>query len=323
MTKTEIIAEARRLSRVTVSGVITDDVELYVDNAFEQFSRDVHGIEAKDYLSLDAYFMPRVTQAFKLTIVGSTNNEIDSDIQVGTSVSEYTTGDDMATNLQVAIRAVIDAATGGTSDLTVVWADFYFTIDGIDSTSMVITSPSTSTAYYDATTDLFGGGLTGTTSLTGGFPQWCTVEADLSGEAISVHRVQWGTIVLLESETPEDFMDPMDVGDPTTYMIFNQKIRLSPVPTTLDRFYIEYKKYIDTSDDAVSVDQTDIPESFQKAICYYTASELLTGMFEDTLAEKRMDKYKEFVKQYIMWKANQNTNVQIAGRSRLWYKVEV
>ena len=318
MTKTEIIEEARRLSRVTVSGVITDDVELYVDNAFEQFSRDVHGIEAKDYLSLDAYFMPRVTQGFKLTIVGGVN-AIDEDIQVGTSTSEYMTGTLMAANLETAIQAAIGAG----ADLTVAWTDFYFTLTTTDATSMAIASPSSSTAYYDATTDLFGGGLTGTTSLTGGFPQWCTFEADLSGEAISVHRVQWGTISLIESETPEDFMNPMGTGDPTTYMIFNQKIRLSPVPTTMDRFYIEYKKYIDVSGDAVSVDQTDIPESFQKAICYYTASELLTGMFEDTLAEKRMDKYKEFVKQYIMWKANQNTSVQKSGTSRLWYKVEV
>ena len=320
MTKTEIIAESRRRSRIGTSGASDATVILLIDDAFRQFSRDVHGIESRDYLNLTGYFTPRTVQAFHLAIVGSTENDIDSDIQIGTSTESFVSGTDMATNLQTAIRAAI----GGSADLTVTWTNFYFTVDGIDSTSIAITAPTSTTDYFNAVSQLFGGNQSGTDSLTCDFPEGCTVNVDLPGEAVSVHRVMFDDVELIPYNDAELYLDPQATGDPINYRIYERKMQVYPIPTALKKFFIEYKKIIDVSDDAVGDELSSIPDEFQtKGICNYVAYLLLDGAFEENRAALRYQQYEDAVTKYQIWVLNQNTDIPKQPTERLNYQVVV
>lgn len=318
MTKTELIAKVRLLSRTTTSGASDAEVTLAINEAFLQFSKDVHGIESKEFLSLTASFMPRTVQAFNLVIVGSTNNDIDSDIQVGTSTEKFMSGTDLATNLQAAIRTAIGAG----ADLTVTWTNFYFTVDGIDSTSIAITAPDANVAYYSAISELFGGAQSGTTSITGDFPVGCTIYVDLPSNPVKVHLVKYDQKELIKSPNPEDFTDPLGTGDPLHYRIRMGKIQVSPVPSTLKKFYIEYTKELDVEGDAVGVDQTEPNDYYQtQAICYHAAAQLLEWAYEEQKAVQRYSKYKKVMNEYICWIANQNPKPNNGGSPQLNYTV--
>jgi hypothetical protein len=317
MTKTEIANKARALARVSSSGASDPEVLALVDQGFLQFSQDVHGIEGVDFLSVKASFTPRSGQAFHLTITGSTNNDIDSDIQVGTSTAVLTTGAIMAANLQTAIRAAIGAG----ADLTVVWTNFYFTIDAIDSATIDIDAPDAVLNYFDATDLLFGGVLTGTTSCTSGFPEGCTVYADLPTGAINLRTVMWDQYLLEHSKYPSDFTIPLYTGTPTMYRIYMGMIQLSPTPTEQKQFYVEYTKNIDTEALDAGDEITDIEDVWQRYIAYWVASELLVGTHEDNLMKLRYSIYQQGKNKYIAYKANQNTGAVKKEGNSLWYRV--
>ncbi len=153
LTFAQVETEARRLSRVSVSGVSQADVFGLINDGIEEFGRDANGLPFEEYLAIAAAFDLETHQAFKITIVGSTNNDIDSDVVVTSASATNQTGTQTATMLQAQIRAAI----GGGADLTVAWSKFKFTIDAIDSTTIELTSPDDSTQYTDYIVELFGG----------------------------------------------------------------------------------------------------------------------------------------------------------------------
>lgn len=319
MTKAEIVSSARRLARATVSSISDADALVLVDQGFLQFSKDVNGVEGRDYLTVAATFTPRASMAFHITIVGSTNNDCDTDVQV-TAGSDNITGTAMATNLQAAIRAAIGS---GTEDLTVAWTNFTFTIDAIDSTSIAVTSPDSELSYFDAVELLFEAAMTGTTSVTSGFPRGCTVNAAMPTNSLKIKRIVYDDRELVQSSDPYEFMYPDSTGDPTAYRIYQGKIQLIPTPTDQKIFYVEHSKLIDTSALTGSDEVTDIEEIWQRYVAYWVASEMLMESFEDNLAINRRSEYESGVRKYLAHIANQNPQFQEFDSHGLWYKVIV
>ena len=119
MTFAEIETFARGYARMSVSGVSQASLFTYINEAIVEFGRDVQGLPYEEYLALTASFDLATTQAFKLTIVGSSNNDIDEDIVVTDADTNNITGTAAATELQAQIRTAI----GVGADLTVAWAN--------------------------------------------------------------------------------------------------------------------------------------------------------------------------------------------------------
>lgn len=319
MTFGTIETRAREYARMSTSGASQTVVFDYINEAIVEFGRDVNGLPYEEYLALSALFDLETHQAFHLTITGSSNNDVDTDIVVSSVSSSNQTGTQVATMLQSQIRTAI----GGSSDLTVAWTRYYFTVDAIDSTAISITGPSDSTRYDDYTEELFGGDQSGTSSITGDFPRNCTVEATLNANSMRVNKVIWDDRLLMP--VPRNYViDPEITGEPIYYNVRGDKIRISPVPTSQEKWYIEYKGVpSQVSTPIESTDIPDIPVKYQRSLALWVASQLLLGAFEDKLADRRYVEYKRIVNQYKIDYASDDTSTNNnQGPRNIWYTVE-
>lgn len=318
MTFSEIESRARLLSRMSTSGASQTTVFDMINDAVVEFGRDAQGLPYEENITLAASFDLEVTQAFHLTIAGSTNNDIDDDIVVTSASASNQTGTQVATMLQSQIRTAI----GVGADLTVTWAKYYFTVSGIDSTSIEIESPTDTVTYEDYSEELFGGDQDDTIAITGDFPKACTVESTLTADSLRVNKVLWDDRIL--SQVTRDYViDPDVTGTPAYYNVRGNKIRLVPVPVEQEKFYIEYKGVpTKVAIPTTSSDIPDIPIKYQKAIAYLVARDLLFGDYEDDLANRRYAEYKRILNQYKNDYANNSTDTNTQAPRPLMYSVE-
>ena len=318
MTFEDIETLAREYSRVNITGASQARVFGYINEGIVEFGRDANGLPFEEYLAIAAAFDLETHQAFKITIVGSTNNDIDSDVVVTGASAKNQTGTQTATMLQSQIRTAI----GGGADLTVAWSKFKFTVDAIDSTTIELTSPDDSTQYTDYIAELFGGSQSVTaTEVECGFPQDCTIEADLAGDSIRVNKVLWDDYLL--DPVPRDYViEPEVSGDPYYYNIRGTKIRIVPSPTSQKKFYIEYKGVPSkVTSPTTSSEIPTIPAKYQRAIAYWVAFQLLLGTFEEDLANRRYGEYKRILNQYRVDYANNDTETTSRQGRYIWYTV--
>ena len=293
---------------MSTSGLSDANALAVVSMAVRRFCSDVGGMRLARKLNVSGLFIPETFEGFHLEIVGSTNNDVDSDIAI-TSASSRLTGTEMAAMLQVQIRAAIGT---GTEDLTVAWANFYFTIDAIDSTSIEISAPSATTTYLDATTKLFGGVDSETDTITGGFPEGCTVASALNSDFRSIDMVAWNNVLLKEG-TASLFVNPEVTGTPAYYYVDNWAyLLLYPSPTVQTDLTIVYFGLPTVSASATTASNlpTEIPVEYQKGICNKVAEEMLLGTHEEKLANRMRVDYNDCVRTYKINKANQNTDAR-------------
>jgi hypothetical protein len=283
---------------------------------------DVGGFRYTRRVNVSARFLPETFEGFHLKIVGSANNDIDTDIAVTDTGGSYLTGTEMAAELQAQIRAAIGAG----ADLTVAWTNFYFTVDAIDSTSIAISAPSAEVTYQNATAKYFGGVDAETDTITGGFPEGCTVGSQLNSNYRKIINVVWDRVPLREA-ADYHFVNPQTTGTPAYYRIENWNyLLLFPIPTSQKDLVISYQGFpsIDASPTTSSVVPTDIPTEFHKAIANKVAEEMLLGTFEDRYADRRRAEYEQYVRKYKVMRSNQNTDG--AGGNRVeqlpYYVVE-
>jgi len=320
MTYTVIAARARSLARMSTSG--TTDVEIWpmINMIYNQFAEDVHGLPFQDYIAIAAKFFPRTHFGFHLVIVGSSNNDIDSDIAVTDADADEQTGTEMATELQAQIRTAI----GVGADLTVTWSNFAFTVGGIDSTSIVITEPEAEETYVNYVNELFGGNQSEVKTIVCDFPEGCTREQDLPADTVSVNTVMWDDYLLVGLVDQSMFEGIKGTGDPLNYMIRGKKLMLAPAPAEQKKLYIDQKRLpaLDAAPDGDS-DITEIPISYHLALCYGLAAMLLEDTFEENIAKMRREMYWKGVKKYICDNANVNTNTKRTVSNKLRYGVTV
>ena len=303
---------------MSVSGASDTEVLDLVVQGFRQFSVDVGGIPAKEFLALTPYFTPRAVQGVHLKITGSTNNDVDKDISIAGSSAQLIDGTAMAALLQTIFRDAI----GPGADLTVAWADFAFTVDTIDATSIEITA-ATSVNLFNAVGYYFGGEITGTTSAAGKFPTECTMFVDTPHEVLGVNHITWNERYLIECNQPGVFLDPIAIGDPSEYRIYLGKIMITPNPTSQERFDVMYKMVLDVSSLANDTNIIDPPEWAQEGIIDWVAAQLLYDSHEDERAVVREAKYQRERNKYKQFLDNQNPIQTEKGTGTVWYRVEV
>ena len=237
MTLSKVISKARELSRTSTTKTDTTVME-WVNDALIQFSKDIHVQQKEAYLSISPRFDIATNMAIRVTITGGANALTATDVVICATSANDQTGTQVATALQTAIRAAI----GVGATLTVAWSTttWKFTVDAVDSTAIVIGSPSA--IIYDDATELLGLSDSDTTSITGSMPEDCTVEADLPSDFLSILSVEWDNDKLRDTEWPDS---PERFGTPVFYSISGKKIRLDPAPESQGKFFIRYK-YIPT-----------------------------------------------------------------------------
>lgn len=318
MTFGDIRDQARRYARVDSTGAADAQVFSFINDSVEQFAIDVHGFPLRAHLSLQAKFDLDTTMGFHLKISGSTNNDCDTDVAATASDANEQTGTEAATELQSQMRAAI----GGSPDLTVAWTAFEFTVDAIDATSIAITAPSDTTTYWNAVDTLFGGNLSGTSSVTSGFPEDCTIEADLPDGIMGVEQVWWDYYPLQQA-TRIWFVAPQIGGSPQFYHMRGNRLRVFPVPESQERFYIEYRgaPQREGSPTASSTIDSVFPEDYQRALAYKVASELVMEQWDHDVANRLYGRYFDLVKKYRVMYANRSTTTANIGRRPLWYDV--
>ena len=302
MTFTAIVTRARGLARASVTGASDAHVFSLINTATNKFALDVGGIAYKGYLPIEAKFDIETNMGFHIVVTGGTN-AVDSDVLVTTTAAEEQTGTAVATSLQATLRTAI----GTGANITVAWTNFYFTINAVDGT-IVISAPETDT-YVDYTKELFGGLGTATAyTLVGGFPQDCTIEADLPAVAMSIERVEWGRNPLI-AYPRKLFVSPESTGTPRYYNVRGTRLRLVPVPTVQKKLYIEYTGTPAAETETGASIPTGVPVKWHDALAYLVASYLLEETFEEKNSQLRFAKYVQLMRQYKVSEANQITDI--------------
>lgn len=319
MTFNEIRDLARKYSRTDSNYATDTEVYALINEAIRQLAVDVHGFNYVEYPDLAASFDVTTKMAINLAITGSSNNDIDQDIVIVATTATGQTGAQVAASLQSQIRTAI----GGTPDLTVTWTDFYFTIDAIDSTSIVISSPDDEVSYVDAT-EVLGISGSGTDSVTGGFPEDCTIRAQLAANVIRTQSVEYDRYQL-EEQPYEFFMSPEIQGDPYYFHVRGQYIYVRPTPSTRKLFKVAYKGT--PTETTISDGTEDIPdiiqEQYQVALAYWVAAELLDQSFEEKPANLNRAKYTQRMRQLAKDLGNRSTTRNDRLPRRVPYSVSL
>lgn len=312
MTLAALRSQARRYARIDTTAADDDQLNLLIQDAVDKFARDVGGFPMDENLVVAAAFDTETNFAFNVTIVESGSTTVDTDVVITATAREDATGTTVASDLQTAIRAM----TGAVGTETVVWADFYFTIDwkqGNTATgdSITIAAPEGDT-YVDAT-EILGiatGVTTGATSITGGFPQDCTQYVTLPSDLIHMLRVEWDYHEL----TPvglEFIQSPEAQGDPSVYAVHGRRIYFAPSPDHQERLEAWYKGVPTAIDFATATNvPTEIPEMYQEALVFLVAYYLLVEAFDDERSRMRYAQYAEIMRRYRTDYANNNTSIE-------------
>ena len=226
MTLTEARTQAREFGRADSTGVSDARLNALIDKAIDEFSNDVGGFDLHAYPAISATFSTATHFAIRVTIVGGTSAMVATDVVITGTAQDNTTGTIVASDFQATLRTATGAST-----VTVVWANFAFTVDTVDGTSITFEAPTTAT-YANACGLL---GLSGTTTeagadVTGDFPTDCTIRYTLPSGMISVQRVEWDGDELTPA-SQEFAQSPQSSGTPNEYYIRDRTLYFNPSPS--------------------------------------------------------------------------------------------
>jgi len=244
MTLIQAIADARTWARATTSSHTDTQVMAAISDGQREFAKEAFGLTKEGYLDIEPTFDTRTFFAIRVTITGGANAMVATDVTLTGTDRDNATGTQVATDLQVTLRAA------GAATSTVTWSttEWVFTIDSLDGTAIVIAAPS-AIIYADATEMLFGsagGSSIGTDDVTtyvGDIPQDCTVEASLPSDYRTMAGpVEWNGKPL-RLATWNLFASPESSStEPSHYGLLGTKMRLWPSPSRqgICHFWYEY-----------------------------------------------------------------------------------
>lgn len=243
MTIERIRDQARRYARIhntwaSGDGVVTDaHVNELIQDGIRRFATDVNGLEMEEYLAISALFTTRTTMGIHVTILDSEGSSlIDADIAITSTNRDEVSGTIVASDLQAAIRT----ASGALGTETVTWTPFYFVINFGQGSSITIEAPDS-----DILSDsrerigLEGYSVLGDT-VTGSFPEDCTVRISLPSDMITMQRVEWNGWPL--TEIPQQYaQSPESFGTPWAYHVRGRELYLIPSPDHQDELHVWYR----------------------------------------------------------------------------------
>lgn len=247
----------------------------------------------------------------RITITGGTNAISATDVAITSTNRANTTGGTIASDLQVRLRAAIDAASGESdANATVVFNTsgsslWKFTINSVDGTDIAIESPERDD-LTDATEVLFAKtGSSGAQTWVSNLPQDTFIETDLPSDFLAITDVEWDGQPLAAGPWAL-FISPDNHGDPTHYATKNNKIRLFPAPSSQKMFHIWYKGT--ETDLAVngSADGTDcpLPSEVHMAPAFYATAMLLEEKHEYDKSTRHMGNFVRMAREYRLRESN-------------------
>lgn len=312
MTLARVRNQARRWARVhnqwtSGDGVIDDPhVNELIQDAVTQFVNDARGIDMEEYLAISAEFTTRTTMGIHVLVEDSDGSDlVDADVALTATNRDAVSGTTVASDLQTQLRA----ASGATGTETVTWTEFYFTINFQQGTTFTITAPDDVTLADVSDKIGLDGFSTSSTTITGGFPEDCTVTAALPGDAMIIHSVEWDgePLVAMEREWAQS---PEASGDPAYYHVRGRQMYLYPAPDSQDDLHVWYRGQpadIDFDTD-VSL-PTEIPSMYQMGVVHHVASALLDEIYEEKRSVYHLNKYRQYVSNFVTNRANNNTEI--------------
>ena len=312
MTLAALASQARRYARIDTAAADSDQLDALIQDAVDKFSRDVGGFPMDVNLAISAAFDTETHFAFHVEIVEGGSETVDADVAITSTAREDADGDQVASDLQTALRAM----TGATGSETVAWTDFYFTIDfdqGNTSSGDYIKLSAPSGVTYANALEILGlsaGTTTGSTSVTGGFPEDCTKYVTLPSPAVSVQRVEWDYHEL-DQVGYEYVQSSESTGDPTHYAIRGRRLYLVPSPDRQDRLEVWYRGLPTAIDfDSDSDVPSEVPEQYQEALTWLVAMYLCREAFDNEQGNTCRAEYNEIMRRYRMDYANLNTAIE-------------
>jgi len=318
MTIARALSQARRYARVDTTGADDTQVQNLIQDSVDQFSRDIGGFPIEAFLSITAEFTTKTNYAIHVTIIDSGSTVVDTDVPITGTDRTDATGTTVASDLQIAIRAM----TGATGTETVVWSTdgsapitgFYFTIDfkqGSTSAGDSITvSAPTDVQYVDAT-ELLGLISPGVAStiITGTFPEDCTVKADLPSDAMKIDRVEWDEWELYE--LPQEYaQSPESFGDPRWFYVRGRELYMIPSPDRQEKLHVWYRGIPTAIDFDTDVNlPNEIPSMYHNAIPFLASYYMLLETHEPQKAAQFYGQYRQIMTQYKVDYGNNHTQV--------------
>jgi hypothetical protein len=303
-----IIAE--RLTRSAGANTVTSDSDItksYINEGTREFAQRVHGIALNAFIDLNPTFDIDTKAAACFSIKGNTLS-CTGDVPIVSSTLRDATPTTVAGHLASNLNA-----TFATTSFSVGWSASTWTfILNTQSTvtSIAVTNPS-GIGYYSAVDALFGGAISkASTSITGGFPQNCTLESSLPSGFLEINYCMYDTWEL--TPAPFDlFVNPQATGTPSYYSVKNKKIRLYPTPITQGRFEIYYNGFptdlgVDGSSDSVSC---PLPEETHYAPVHWAAAKLFDEAHEFDKSIYHQRAFNDIATRYIIREANNNPSV--------------
>jgi len=242
MTLTALEAQARRYARIDTTAASNDQMHTLVQSAVDKFARDVNGFPMDVHLPISAEFDTETYFAIHVTIVENGSQTVDADVPITSTQREDASGSTVASDLQTALRAM----TGAAGTETVTWTKFYFTIDfkqGNTASGDSIELSAPDGVQYASALELLGlssGTTTGSTTVTGGFPEDCTRYVTMPTDAIKIERVEWDGWELSQVGL-EHVQSSESTGDPTHYAVRGRRIYLVPSPDRDDKLDVWFR----------------------------------------------------------------------------------
>jgi hypothetical protein len=268
-----------------------------INEGQREFAKDVYGMMKEEYLTITPLFDLQTNAAISLALNGGTA----TDICIAATHTVNATAGIVATQLVTALTAQTATAT-----VTFASATWYFTITFDASVSAAVFDSPTTPGYIDAIGMLMGKSSTHTApTCTGSLPEDCAVEASLPADCLYVYGVEWdGT--KLEPAPLEDFWSPDYEGDPQSYAVYGNKLRLFPSPSEQKRLHLIYKYHAsDWASLTQSASQMDYATDWHMAPLYYAGSLQAEMNFEDDIAKRLYARYMEQVRKYNRLEQNQ------------------
>lgn len=312
MTLAALAAQARRYARIDTTAADSDQVNLLIQDAVDKFARDVNGFPMDVNIAIAAAFDTETHFAFHVTIVENGSETVDTDVAITTTAREDATGTTVASDLQATIRAM----TGATGTETVTWTSFYFTIDfkqGNTATGDYIQISGPSAVTYANALEILGiaaGTTTGSTSVTGGFPEGCTKYVTLPTAAVNVERVEWDYYEL--TQVGLEYVQSSEAqGDPTCYAIRGRRLYLVPSPDQQERLEVWYRGLPDAITFGVDTNvPSEIPDQYQEALVWLVAMYLCREAFDNEQGNICRAEYNEIMRRYRQDYSNLNVKME-------------
>lgn len=225
MTLEAVRTQARLYSRMEDTALLTDaQLNSLIQDSVTEFTNDVGGFSMQEYPAISAKFSTRTNFALRVTVTAGADALAVTDVAITATDRDEVAGSIVAADLQTALRAA------GAGTITVTYANFAFTVTAATGCTNITFAAPTTVTYASAVGLLGLSGSTDAATVTGSFPDDCTIRYTLPSDLLHMERIEWEGDELIPL-TKEFSQSPQSFGTPYWYNIRGRELSFVPPPT--------------------------------------------------------------------------------------------